>query len=135
MSVILSLARVFIYRICAISDSFYFLYQFCEDLFTLKNQNWKKKIFSDLCHFLLPNIIFVLLKLNLKIKCSIGFENLHYSMKCLDYNVIRVGGGVTVFRLKRFIQMMALILLIAFMTLVLYQNVYGFSELEVSWQI
>lgn len=55
-------------------------------------------------------------------------------MKCLDKDVIRLssGGCVKILRrLKRFAQMMALIILIAFMTLVLYQNVYGLKDLEV----
>lgn len=55
-------------------------------------------------------------------------------MKLLDNNVIRVGGGVTVFRIRRFIQMMALIVCVASVTLLLYQNAYGMRVMEVSWR-
>lgn len=54
-------------------------------------------------------------------------------MKFLDNNVIRVGGGVTVFRIRRFIQMMALIVCVASVTLLLYQNAYGMRVIEVSF--
>lgn len=53
-------------------------------------------------------------------------------MKFLDNYVIRVGGGVTVFRIRRFIQMMALIICVASVTLLLYQNAYGMRVIEVS---
>lgn len=56
-------------------------------------------------------------------------------MKFLDSYAIRVGGGViaTVCRIKRFIQMMALIMLfVASVTLLLYQNAYAMRVIEVS---
>ncbi|XP_031620624.1 fringe glycosyltransferase [Contarinia nasturtii] len=54
-------------------------------------------------------------------------------MKCLHKDVIRASGvGVlTIFRrIKRLLQMMALIMIVAFMTSVLYQNVHGLKDLE-----
>lgn len=55
-------------------------------------------------------------------------------MKCLHKDVIRAS-GVGVFtilrRIKRLLQMMALIMIVAFMTSVLYQNVHGLKDLEV----
>lgn len=54
-------------------------------------------------------------------------------MKLLDNYVIRVGGGVTVFRIKRFLQMMALIICVASVTLLLlYQNAYAMRVIDVS---
>lgn len=55
-------------------------------------------------------------------------------MKCLHKDVIRASGAgaFTIFRrIKRFSQMMALIIIVAFMTAVLYQNVHGLKDLEV----
>lgn len=54
-------------------------------------------------------------------------------MKCLYKDVIRTSAGIfTVLRkIKRLLQMMALIIIVAFMTSVLYQNVHGLKDLEV----
>lgn len=55
-------------------------------------------------------------------------------MKCLHKDVIRTSGAgaFTIFRrVKRLLQMMALIVIVAFMTSVLYQNVHGLKDLEV----
>lgn len=64
---------------------------------------------------------------------AVQINMFHWSlMKFLDNYVIRVGGGVTVFRIKRFIQMMALIVCVASVTLLLYQNAYGMRVIDVS---
>lgn len=55
-------------------------------------------------------------------------------MKCLHKDVIRasaVGVFTILRRIKRLLQMMALIMIVAFMTSVLYQNVHGLKDLEV----
>lgn len=55
-------------------------------------------------------------------------------MKCLHKDVIRASGAGAfkiLRRIKRFLQMMALIIVVAFMTSVLYQNVHGLKDLEV----
>lgn len=55
-------------------------------------------------------------------------------MKCLHKDVIRASGAgafTSLRRIKRFLQMMALIIIVAFMTTVLYQNVHGLKDLEV----
>lgn len=55
-------------------------------------------------------------------------------MKCLHKDVIRASaaGVFTILRrIKRLLQMMALIVIVAFMTSVLYQSVHGLKDLEV----
>lgn len=54
-------------------------------------------------------------------------------MKCFDKDVIRfsvIGGILVSRRIKKIVQMMALIIVVVFMTLVLYQNVYAFKNLD-----
>lgn len=84
-------------------------------LMLLWNENWRKK------KWLIWSLCGVVLLLN--------------HMKCVDKNVIRFSifsGVITILRrLRRLVQMMALITVIAFMTLVLYQNVHGLKDLEV----
>lgn len=53
-------------------------------------------------------------------------------MKFVENNVIRCGGGFPLFRIKKMFQIMAIVIPIVFLTLVFYQNVYGYKELEVS---
>lgn len=58
-----------------------------------------------------------------------------YYMKCLHKDVIRASGAgafTILRRIKRFLQMMALIIIVACMTSVLYQNVHGLKDLEVN---
>lgn len=85
-------------------------------LMLLQNENWRKK------KWLIWSLCGVVLLVN--------------HMKCFDKNVIRFsifGGVITILRrLRRLVQMMALITVIAFMTLVLYQNVHGLKDLEVT---
>lgn len=55
-------------------------------------------------------------------------------MNFLDNRIIRIGGGfsVTIFRINRFIQMMALIICIVSLTFLFYQSSYGINVIEVN---
>lgn len=53
-------------------------------------------------------------------------------MKFVENNVIRCGGGFPFIRVRKMFQIMAIVILIVFLTLLLYQNVYGYKDLNVS---